>query len=216
MFNSLTLFSLTSKKSNLFFSSEIFKSGIGKDKHGEYSFAAERTKHRQPRRLKETRRRRLWATLHLLIEHKLCPLKIDSLHQWETYNKSEGLFRKYPIDDEAFAKWITLDFDADGKPDYSSPYQLRRELVTKQFDFNNIIDRYKLGRALYHIAQRRGFKSSKGETIALQEKEGIDLLGNSDIAQEMKKSESKLSEDIVSYMKEKGCNTVGEAFAYLE
>ena len=200
----------------MYFSSEIFKSGIGKDKHGEYSFAAERTKHRQPRRLKETRRRRLWATLHLLIEHKLCPLKIDSLHQWETYNKSEGLFRKYPIDDEAFAKWITLDFDADGKPDYSSPYQLRRELVTKQFDFNNIIDRYKLGRALYHIAQRRGFKSSKGETIALQEKEGIDLLGNSDIAQEMKKSESKLSEDIVSYMKEKGCNTVGEAFAYLE
>lgn len=199
-----------------YFSSEIFKSGIGKDQHGEYSFAAERTKYRQSRGFKETRRRRLWATLHLLIEHKLCPLKIESLHQWETYDKSKGLFRKYPIDDEAFAKWIALDFNYDGKPDYSSPYQLRRELVTKQFDFNNEIDRYKLGRALYHIAQRRGFKSSKGETIALLEKDDIEISGNSDIAQEMKKSESKLSEDIMSYMKEKGCNTVGEAFAYLE
>jgi CRISPR-associated endonuclease Csn1 len=38
-----------------YFSSDIFKSGVGKDKTGEYSFAAERTKHRQSRKLHATR-----------------------------------------------------------------------------------------------------------------------------------------------------------------
>ena len=92
----------------------------------------------------------------------------ESLEQWRTYDKKKKLFRQYPIDDKAFHSWIILDFNGDGKPDYSSPYQLRRELVSVQLDFNQPIDRYKLGRALYHIAQHRGFKSSKGETIAEQ------------------------------------------------
>ena len=79
---------------------------------------------------------------------------------------------------KAFHSWIILDFNGDGKPDYSSPYQLRRELVSVQLDFNQPIDRYKLGRALYHIAQHRGFKSSKGETIAEQEKQEDDSKKN--------------------------------------
>ena len=135
----------------------------------------------------------------------------ETMHYWvECY--IDDVIRNV---DEAIRVMIILNGE---KTVYAKPNLLTGEAeeLIKKFDFNNIIDRYKLGRALYHIAQRRGFKSSKGETIALQEKEDIDLLGNSDIAQEMKKSESKLSEDIVSYMKEKGCNTVGEAFAYLE
>lgn len=199
----------------VYFSSDIFKAGVGKDKTGEYSFAAERTKHRQSRRLYETRRRKQWATLHLLKDHYLCPISEESLHQWETYDKAKGLRRKYPVNDEAFARWIALDFNDDGKPDYFSPYQLRRELVTIQLDFTLEENRFKLGRALYHIAQRRGFKSSKGETLATQESEEKDLTSD-DLTQEMKKSEIKLAKDLATYMQEHDCKTVGQAFAFLE
>ena len=181
-----------------YFSSDIFKSGVGVNKTGEYSFAAERTSHRQSRRLHETRRRRLWATLDLLIQHGLCPLSTQSLEKWKTYNKSRGLKREYPIDDKAFESWIRLDFNGDGVADYSSPYQIRRELATVQKDISIREERLKLGRAIYHIAQRRGFKSSKGETI----KEQAENKESEDIASDMKKSETILSKDLVSYMEE--------------
>lgn len=66
----------------VYFSSDIFKAGVGKDKTGEYSFAAERTKHRQSRRLYQTRRLKLWSTLHLLKKYDLCPISDESLHQY--------------------------------------------------------------------------------------------------------------------------------------
>lgn len=171
-----------------YFSSDIFQAGVGIDKTGEYSLAAERTANRQSRRLKATRRRRLWATLQLLIDNDLCPMDQSSLEQWRTYDKKRNLFRKYPTKDKAFNAWIKLDFNQDGSVDYSSPYQLRRELATKQFDFSLTENRYKLGRAIYHIAQRRGFKSSKGETISSQENEATNSNDNfdNDIANEMK------------------------------
>lgn len=201
-----------------YFSSDIFQSGVGKDKTGEYSLAAERTKSKQSRKLKDCRRNRLWSTLQLLIDYDLCPMSQSSLDQWRTYDKSKGLYRKYPINDKPFDAWIKLDFNQDGKPDYSSPYQLRRELATVQIDFTNLENRYKLGRALYHIAQRRGFKSSKGETISSQENETKDSLdlSDKDITQEMQKSESKKSQLLASYMKDHNYKTVGEAFAALE
>ena len=201
-----------------YFSSDIYQAGVGKDRTGEFSLAAERTSHRQSRRLKETRRRRLWATLQLLIDHHLCPMSQSSLDQWKTYDKSKGLYRIYPVNNIVFDNWIKMDFDSDGVPDYSSPYQLRKELVTIQFDFTNQTNLYKLGRALYHIAQRRGFKSSKGETISSQEtesKESVDF-SDKDISAEMQKSETKMSQEIANYMNEHGIHTVGEAFALLE
>ena len=197
-----------------YFSVDVFKAGVGTNKSGEYSFAAERTKNRQSRRLYETRRRRLWATLRLLIKEGYCPMKMASLTEWETYDKSKGLFRKYPIEDLAFDRWIKLDFDGDGIPDYSSPYQLREELMHRQFDFTDSQERYKLGRALYHIAQRRGFKSSKGETI--KEQEETDQQPNEDMAVSMKKSEEKKSKDLILFMEENNLKTIGCAFALLE
>lgn len=135
-----------------FFSSDIFRSSVNKESNGrEYSLAAQRSAHSRSRGLNEARRRKLWATLDLLIKYGFCPMSPDSLMRWRTYDKQRGLFRENPIDDKDFNAWILLDFDGDGKPDYSSPYQLRRELVTRQFDFDQPIERYKLGRALYHI-----------------------------------------------------------------
>lgn len=136
-----------------------FRKGVGEGKSGEFSFAAERTKHRSSRRLYNSRRYRKWETLKVLIENGFCPLRIESLNEWKYYKK--GIGRVFPINDIAFEKWIKLDFDGDGSPDYSSPYQLRRKLITERLDLVKEENRYKIGRALYHIAQRRGFKSSR-------------------------------------------------------
>ena len=206
-----------------FFSSDIFNASVSKNTNGrEYSLASDRSAHRRGRRLNDSRRRKLWATLDLLIKNNLCPMAPESLEQWRTYDKKKKLFRQYPIDDKAFHSWIILDFNGDGKPDYSSPYQLRRELVSVQLDFNQPIDRYKLGRALYHIAQHRGFKSSKGETIAEQEKQEDESKKNKNNAlieehvDATKASEEKHSKGLSTYMQEHNLKTVGAAFAQLE
>src|SRR5690606_15056715 len=136
-----------------------FKKGVGEGKSGEFSYAAERTKHRSSRRLYNSRRYRKWETLKVLIENGYCPLDIENLNNWKNYKK--GIGRVFPVDDKAFQKWIKLDFDGDGIPNFSSPYQLRRLLITEELDLSIPANRYKIGRALYHIAQRRGFKSSR-------------------------------------------------------
>lgn len=210
-----------------FFSSDIFNASVNREgvnggKGREYSLASSRSAKRRKRRLYEHRRYKLWATLDLLIKNKLCPMAPESLEQWRTYDKKKKLFRQYPINDKAFHSWIILDFNGDGKPDYSSPYQLRRELVSVQLDFNLPIDRYKLGRALYHIAQHRGFKSSKGETIAEQEKQEDNSKKNKNntLIEEhvdaTKASEEKHSKGLSTYMQEHNLKTVGVAFAQLE
>ncbi len=198
-----------------YFSSSIFQSGVGKNekdkKNPEYSFAAERTTYRMTRRRLRSRHRRLWATLQLLIDNDCCPLSKESLEEWKEYKKG-GEGHRYPIDDIPFNNWIKLDFDADGKPDYTSPYQLRKSLAEEQLDFKQKQNRYKLGRALYHIAQRRGFKSSKGESL-----DNIDSEDDSiDVISLMKESESKKSSKLSAYMKEHGLATPGQAFANLE
>lgn len=136
-----------------------FKKGVGEGKSGEFSFAAERTKHRSSRRLYNARRYRKWETLKVLIENNYCPLSIDNLEKWKHFEK--GIGRVFPVQDELFQNWIKLDFNNDGINDFTSPYQLRRFLITNKLDLSISENRYKLGRALYHIAQRRGFKSSR-------------------------------------------------------
>ncbi|MBS1653083.1 MAG: hypothetical protein JSU07_13840 [Bacteroidetes bacterium] len=162
-----------------------FNKGVGVGKTGEYSYAAERTKKRSTRRLYQARKYRLWATLEILINEGYCPLTIEDLNKWRRYDKEEArknnnAGRVYPVWNLAFDAWIKLDFNNDGNPDYTSPYQLRKELAETKLDFgtdkNNLTDeqkvnRFKLGRALYHIAQRRGFKSSRKGADDTKEKE---------------------------------------------
>ena len=173
-----------------------FNKGVGIDKTGEYSYAAQRTSKRSTRRLYQARKYRLWATLETLIKQNYCPLSIENLNKWRKYDKIEARKnnnggRVYPIDDLNFDAWIKLDFDSDGKPDYTSPYQLRRELAETKLDFIQEENKYKLGRALYHIAQRRGFKSSR---------KGIDNNSENDtndsVEIDLAASEIKLNKDI--------------------
>ena len=198
------------------FSVTTFDSGTKSDQTGEHSLAADRRIHVQSRRMKEHSRWKRWATLELLVKYDMCPMKPQSLERWRTYDKERGLKREFPIDDKAFIQWLCLDFDGDGKTDMT-PFQLRRELVEKQFDFSLPVNRYKLGRAIYHIAQHRGFKSSKGETLLGQEEETKGLKIDADNLEEtMKKSEEKKSKDLSVYMTEHSFKTVGQAFASLE
>lgn len=199
-----------------YFTSIIFPSGVGKDKTGEFSYAAQRTKYRSARRLYQSRKYRLWATLKLLIENGYCPLSMENLEKWSKYDKEKGFKREYPIDATEFEQWIRLDFNGDGIADYSSPYQLRAELMNRQFDFNNQIKRYKLGRALYHIAQRRGFKSSKGISLKDLKEDKISISEEDDMSSVLQKSEEQKSSKIKSYMEEHNLPTVGCALYDLE
>jgi len=136
-----------------------FKKGVGEGKSGEFSFAAERTKHRASRRLYNARRYRKWETLRVLISSDFCPLSEDTLNKWKHYQK--GIGRVFPVNNIEFNQWIKLDFNMDGVPDFRSPYQLRKLLISDKLDLTKSANRYTLGRALYHIAQRRGFRSSR-------------------------------------------------------
>lgn len=182
----------------------IFRKGVGEGKTGEFSLAAERTKNRSVRRLYQARKYRLWEMLRILIEHDYCPLSENDLNQWRIYDKEKGFFRKYPIHATEFEQWIRLDLDNDGISDYTSPYQLRKELIEKKFDINSKTARYKIGRALYHIAQRRGFKSSR----KTGDKENTAVYSGS------KDSGAKGVNDIKELIEKH--KTLGAALAYVE
>jgi len=193
----------------------IFDKGVGIGKSGEFSFAAERTKKRSTRRLYQSRKYKLLKTLEILIEHNYCPLSMDGLDRWRKYDKEKAVKgesgRAYPVDDIPFDRWIKLDFNGDGKPDYSSPYQLRAELITFKLDLSKEIDRYKLGRALYHIAQRRGFKSSRKD-VAVQ-----DTGEKQDAKSELKK-ETEFENNLQKRFNKSISDfpTIGSALAFVE
>ncbi|MFN8322946.1 MAG: HNH endonuclease domain-containing protein [Chitinophagales bacterium] len=194
-----------------------FNKGVGVGKTGEYSFAAERTKKRSTRRLYQSRKYRLWATLETLINEGYCPLTIDNLNRWRHYSKEEAVKnnnggRVYPVDDIVFDQWIKLDFNGDGKPDYTSPFQLRKDLAEIVLDFSKEVNRFKLGRALYHIAQRRGFKSSRKSSGDDKPKE-TDSEEIVDLQYSEKKKNKVIAELFEKYVDAK---TIGWLFAELE
>lgn len=177
-----------------------FNKGVGLNKTGEYSYAAQRTKKRSTRRLYQARKYRLWATLEILINEGYCPLSIEDLNKWRHYDKKEAhknnnAGRVYPVWNLAFDAWIKLDFNGDGKPDYTSPYQLRKELAEIKLDFAQEVNRFKLGRALYHIAQRRGFKSHKGANDTKEKEVENDVMDENITT--LQKSEQKKTKKLI-------------------
>lgn len=191
-----------------------FNKGVGVGKSGEFSYAAERTKNRSVRRLNQARKYRLWATLEVLIINGYCPITIDDLDKWRKYDKKKGLLRQYPVENSALDAWIKLDFNGDGKPDYTSPYELRNELTEKKLDLANTIDKYKLGRAFYHIAQRRGFKSSRKDKAQKETEE----TGNEKLKRSETKKESKFAEEFKKKFQKNydEFKTIGSALYYIE
>ncbi len=201
-----------------------FETGVGKDKEKKYtiSLAANRTDKRSARRLYQARKYKLWAILEALIKDNsklYCPISEESLKRWKHYNKEEAQIgfggRRYPVEDELFANWIKLDFNNDGVPDYISPHQLRNELATVKLDFSVETNRFKLGRALYHIAQHRGFKSSK--IVKNKDDDNKEKEAENSIGAEKKKQNKFFTEiEKLNIPFDQETDTIGMIFAKVE
>lgn len=152
----------------------IFRKGVGEGESGEFSLAAERRGHRSKRRLYNAKRYRKWELLKILIDSKMCPLKMNELRLWSIGNwelvdrKKKNLGRVYPLGNTDFLKWLAFDPEyfgnkgttEKGNPIRKNPYDIRCEL-TEKFEGSEKIRKYRVGRALYHLVQRRGFRSSR-------------------------------------------------------
>lgn len=122
----------------------IFSEGVKSEKGVESSRAAERTGYRSARKIKYRRKLRKYETLKVLSLNGMCPLSIDEIMEW----KKSG-FKNYPLNPE-FLKWLSTDEDSNVNPYFF------RDRASKQK-----VTLFELGRAFYHISQRRGFLSNR-------------------------------------------------------
>ena len=164
----------------------IFTEGVKQEKGVEFSLAAERTSYRASRRHYFRRRLRKVEVLKVLVKHKLCPpLSDEALNRWHTK-------KEYPLDED-FILWQRTN-EADNK----NPYHDRHICLHRKLNLKDSqTDRYTLGRALYHLTQRRGFLSNR--------------LDQNEEAEETGKVKSAISE-LSKEMKEAGCEFLGDYF----
>ena len=130
----------------------IFQEGVNitAEKQGQPSSkAAERTAHRATRVRYYRIKLRKIRLLHILSKNHLCPpLSNEELSAWR-------LKKIYPKN-ELFMQWQRTDDDSE-----KTPYAYRHKCLHEKLDLSNQTDRYILGRAFYHMIQRRGFLSNR-------------------------------------------------------
>lgn len=128
----------------------VFQEGVNRTKSGEEPLVKTRTEARGLRRHYFRRRLRKIELLLVLIKYDFCPkLTEEQLNLWR-YKKI------YPKNDE-FMKWLRAT-------DESNPYCDRFISLTESLDICKQRDRYVIGRAFYHLAQRRGFLSNRKDS----------------------------------------------------
>ena len=160
---------------------DIFQEGVNRTKTGEEPMVKIRTDARALRRHYFRRRLRKIELLKVLVANNLCPYLSDTqLDNWR-YNK------QYPLVDE-FMLWLRSS-------DSNNPYADRFKSLTQSLDLTKKADRYTLGRALYHLSQRRGFLSNRKDS---ESSEDGKVKGNI----------KRLDED----MKAAGCSYLGEFY----
>lgn len=159
----------------------VFPEGIDAANDTLETPAAIRRAARMARRMKFRRKLRKWKLLDILSKNGMSPISTQELEAW----KKSGV---YPIENKAFINWLK-------STDVSNPYADRAAAASGK------VAPLVLGRALYHIAQRRGFKSSRKDASA-------------DGAEE--KDLGAVKGDIIALTKEiadAGCRTLGQYFA---
>ena len=162
----------------------IFQEGVKIEKGIESSKAAERTEHRALRRQYFRRRLRKIEVLKTLVKYNLCPaLSEEDLNLWK-------LRKIYPKKDE-FMVWQRTNDNED-----VNPYHCRYICLNEALNLDRQKDRYTLGRAFYHMAQRRGFLSNRLDATEEQESGAV------------KSSIANLNKEI----EESGCRYLGEYF----
>ncbi len=163
----------------------IFQEGVKIEKGIESSKASERTGHRALRKQYFRRRLRKIEVLKVLIKYQLCPyLSDEQLHEWHVH-------KRYPMSD-AFIEWQRTN-----ENEQKNPYYYRYRALTQVLDLNSASDRFVLGRALYHLSQRRGFISNRLDSNENNEENGKVQKGISDLSKEIAES---------------GCTYLGEYF----
>lgn len=186
---------------------DIIRDNTETDKRGRHSSAASQRRTFRTARIRyRSVKRRKQATLKLLIKHGCCPLDMESLNKWRFDDDGKGYNRTFPVQNEAFMKWINFEFVIDNEV-VRSVYRLREILATKTLDFTKPESWMMLGRAIYSIAVRRGFKSSRLANVSDDDNEE---------QPELQKSEEELSAGLNQYMQEHNCPTVGAAFSRME
>lgn len=187
---------------------DIFRDKTTHDKRGRhYSAASERRTFRNTRTRLRSVKRRKQATLKLLIQHKCCPLDMESLNKWRFDDDKKEYDRTFPVDNEAFMNWINFEFTI-GTEKVRSVYRLREILATMPLDYSKPESWMILGRAIYNIAVRRGFKSSRLDNTNIDDTESEEP--------QLQKSEEEIKEGLCAYMREHNCPTVGAAFSRME
>lgn len=147
-----------------------FEKGVGEGKAGEFPLVKKRTESRLKRRIYQAEKYRKWALLKLLIAHRMVPLTPAELDEWRKYTK--GKPRKYP-QSEKFIQWLRYDLDGDGKPDFErlgfskreNHYLFRMLAASEKHEYQELFiqNPHLLGRVLYHLVQRRGFRGRDEE-----------------------------------------------------
>lgn len=152
----------------------IFQEGVKIEKGIESSKAAERTSHRSLRKQYFRRRLRKIEVLKVLVKYGWCPyLSNKELQLWHTK-------KLYPKNEE-FLLWQRTNDNFD-----ENPYYYRHICLHDQLDLSNPSEAFILGRALYHLAQRRGFKSNRLDQSEDQNDAGTVKTGISELTEKMK------------------------------
>jgi CRISPR-associated endonuclease Csn1 len=140
----------------------VFEKGVDEIKGIECSRAAQRTLYRAARRQKMRRTWRKQNTLRVLVEHGYCPaITTDDIQRW----RKDKQFPSAP----QFREWLnTKESTSDGKP--AGPYYYRWLGATQSLDLKEAENRDRLGRAFYHLAQRRGYRSNR---VSGEERDGV-------------------------------------------
>lgn len=177
-----------------------FEKGVGDEKGVEVPLVKKRTVSRGKRRNYMAEKYRKWELLKCLIENepRMCPLTIEELDGWRRYKK--GIGRVYPQNNE-FINWLKLDFNCDGKSDFDNPFHLRKVLAENKIDNPKII-----GRALYHLTQKRGFMGRdevESETIMKGSKD-TGTVGVNSIHEIMEKQQTTLGSALYYDYKKNG------------
>jgi len=136
------------------YGSIIFDSGMVKGTSGYSSPTKDRREYRLKRNPIRARKYRKKLILQTLVDNGMVPLESYELKKWTNYRK--GKYKEFPSNSN-FKDWLACNFRFDGGTVYKNPYDLRVKAI------NEKLTKLELGRALYHLAQRRGFKDI-GET----------------------------------------------------
>lgn len=162
----------------------IFQEGVAREKNVEKPAVQDRTNARSLRRSYFRRRLRKIELLKVLLRHNLCPqLNDKELLDWK-------LHKKYPLNED-FILWQRTDDNKD-----KNPYHDRYLALNEELNLQTLSGRYTLGRALYHLSQRRGFLSNRKDASDKSEDGKV------------KESIKALTED----MQAAGCRYLGEYF----